>query len=205
MSERELADVGYLRALAEQGRNTPLVGGPFLVLLGTALAVAFLLHWVLLTEVLGSRHGLWYAATWLGFLLVATVGWLVLHGRSRAKHGSSSVVNQVDGAVWSGVLLALVAVVAGSVGRGMTTGDPQVLNAIMAAAFGLYGVALGAAGVLSGHTWLRYYSFPAFGASSLLWMFGDQEWAYPFAAASTLVVLVVPGLVMIRRRTAATA
>ena len=49
--DRELAaQLGYVRTLAEEGRNTPLVGGPFLVLLGIVLSAAYVLHWALVTE-----------------------------------------------------------------------------------------------------------------------------------------------------------
>ncbi len=182
-----------------------MVGGPFLVLLVIVLSAAYVLHWALVTGAFGSPHGLWYAGLWLGVVLIATAGWLVLNGQARAKRGASSVGNQIDRAVWTGVLLAIGAVVVGSVGRGMASGDPHVLNGIMAAAFGLYGVALGAGVVISGRSWLQIYSFLAYGVSSLLWMYGDQAWAYLFAAASTLVVLVVPGLTMIRNQNTAAA
>jgi hypothetical protein len=81
----------------------------------------------------------------------------------------------------------------------------NVLNGITAAAFGLYAVGLGTTGVLSGQSWLQIFSFMAIGASTLLWMFGDQLWAYPFAAAVTLIVLVVPGQLLVRRQHARAA
>lgn len=53
MTKDELAqDLAYVRTLAEEGRHAPLIGGPFLVLSGLLLSVAYTLQWMLLQGVL---------------------------------------------------------------------------------------------------------------------------------------------------------
>jgi hypothetical protein len=202
MAERELAeDVAYVRGLAEEGRRAPLIGGPFLVFFGLLLCLAYLLHWALLVDLFGPLHGIWFAALWSGFGLLAGIGMILLSKRTSARPGASSIVNRVDGAVWQGVVFAIVATLIGCIGRAVAEGEPDAVNSIMAAGFGLYGVALGATAVISEQMWLRTFSLLAFATSWLLWMFGNENWAYLYASAATLVVLVAPGAVMMRRET----
>jgi hypothetical protein len=105
--------------------------------------------------------------------------------------------------VWQGAALAIGAVIIGGLGHTMLTGDPAVMNAIMAAAFGLYGVALGSTGIIAGQAWLKWFSYLALAASTALWMFGHEPWAYLLAAACAILVLIVPGALMLQRKSAA--
>jgi len=45
-------DLAYVRTVAEEGQQAPLIGGVYLVLFGVLLSVGYVLHWSLLSGVL---------------------------------------------------------------------------------------------------------------------------------------------------------
>jgi hypothetical protein len=201
MTQEELAeDLAYVRRLAEEGRHAPLIGGGFLVFFGVLLAVAYTLQWALLVELFGRTDGRFFGFLWIGYGVCAVFGALFLRPKAGTVPGAASIVNRVDRAVWQGVAMAIWAVVIGCIGRMAMNGDFQAPNAIMAAAFALFGVALGVSATIAQQTWLRPFAWLAFAASIALWLFINEPWAYLLAAFACVVVLIVPGAVMIRRQ-----
>ncbi|WP_144409302.1 hypothetical protein [Pseudoxanthomonas suwonensis] len=199
MTRDDLAeDLAYVRTLAEEGRNAPLIGGRYLVLFGALLTIAYGMHWALIAGAFGPTHWTWILGNWSGFAICAGIGSLMVGRRVRALPGRAAVVNRVDGAVWRGAALAIVAVVVGSVAHDAINDRGVAQNAIMAVGFAVYGVALGATAVIAQQAWLRWFSWLSFVASAVLWTFLNEPWAYLVAAAASVAVLLAPGLVMMR-------
>lgn len=191
-----LDDLAYARTLAEEGRQAPLIGGAYLILFGTLLVICYSAqHYILTTGVL---HQSMVGAVWAGFGVCAGIGVTILSMRSRRMPGVNSVGNRTERIVWQGAAIAILAVVAGSVLRGALLGDFTATNVIMAAGFGLYGVALWATAGLSHYAWLRAFAWLAFSVSGTLWFFMDAPWALLVAAGGSFLVLFVPGVLMMR-------
>jgi hypothetical protein len=193
--EELLQDLSYARTLAEEGRRAPLIGGAYLVMFGVLLAVAYSAQYLALTGAL-PRGVIGFV--WLGFGAAALVGSLLLRGRTKTLPGASSISNRADRTVWQGVALAILFVVAGAVVRGIVYDTYDATNAIMAAGFGLYGVALYSTATLSGHMWLRAFAWLAWSLSGTMWFFLGEPWAYVVAAVGSILVLLVPGFIMMR-------
>ena len=52
--EKNLAsEIAYVKTLAEEGRNAPLIGGVFYLIWGVTLAIACFLTWLRATDVAG--------------------------------------------------------------------------------------------------------------------------------------------------------
>ena len=198
--EELLQDLAYARNLAEEGRQAPLIGGAYLVMFGVLLALAYGAQYAALTGVFPLNN---VGLVWLAFGAAAVIGSLLLRGRVRAMPGAASVANRTDRTVWQAVSWAILFVVAGAIARGIAYGDYSATNAIMAAGFGLYGVALYSTASLSGHMWLRAFAWLSWSASFTMWLFLGQPWAYLAAAAGAVLVLLVPGLIMMRREPSA--
>ena len=196
--EEMLSDLAYARTLAEEGRNAPLVGGSFSVLFGVLLAICYAAQWAVLTGV-WPVDGDVIGYVWIGFGVCALIGSALLSARVRGMPGAAAIPNRVDRTVWQGVAIAILAVVAGTIARAIAQNDYTAPNAIVAAGFGLYGVALYATATVGGHTWLRAFAFTSWLVSCLMWYFLGEPWLYLLAAAASAVVLIVPGLVMMRR------
>lgn len=195
--EDMLQDLAYARTLAEEGRQAPLIGGSFLVLFGVLLAVAWTGQYFIMTS--PALHDAWSGAIWMGFGAAAFLGMFALRARTRTMPGGSSVGNRVDRAVWQGVAIGIMAVVFGIIARSAFTEDYAATDAIMAAGFCLYGVALYATASVSDQKWLRAFAWLAWGVSGTLWFFMGAAWAYLYAAAGAVLVLLIPGVVLMMR------
>lgn len=194
--EELLQDLAYARTLAEEGRQAPLIGGGYLILFGVLLTIAYCTQYAVLA---GSLPTYIIGFTWMSFGVLAGVGCFLLSSRVRQLPGGSSVANQADRSVWNGVAIAIICVVIGCIARGITTNDFTAPNAIMAAGFGMYGIALYTTASMSAEKWLRAFAWIAWLTSIALWYFIDQGWAYLIAAGAAVVVLIVPGAMLIRR------
>jgi hypothetical protein len=190
-----LQDLAYARTLAEEGRQAPLIGGGYLVLFGVLLAVAYAAQYAGLTGALPREY---IGFIWMSFGALAFVGCLIIGFRTRAMPGAASVGNRADRAVWQGVAWAIGFVVLGAVLRSIFYDDYAAINGIMAAGFGLYGVALYATASLSGHMWLRRVAWLSWSVSFTLWLFLGEAWAYLAAAIGAVLVLLIPGLILMR-------
>jgi len=201
--EELLQDVAYVRALAEEGRQAPLLGGSYLVFWGVLNAIAFTAHWAILTGYLPYLDGMIFAIVWGGYGLVAALGMLALRARTDVKPGLNAVGTRAERAAWGGAGLALIAIVVGSLARMLMTDDPTAPNAIFGAAFAIYGATLFGVATLSGQTWMRGFAWLSFGVTLTLCLFANADWAYLYAAIGSLLVLAWPGALLLKREPAA--
>jgi hypothetical protein len=201
--EELLQDLAYARTLAEEGRHAPLLGGSYLVFWGVLNAFAFAAHWAILEGLLPFAGGAAFAILWLSYGVVAAIGMYFLRQRTRDKPGLTSIGSRAERAMWTGAAMALCAIVIGSVARMVMTQDPTAPNAIFGAAFALYGAVLFGVAMLSDQTWLKRFAWLSFGVAGVLCLFANQNWAYVNAAVGSLLVLVWPGVVLLRREPSA--
>lgn len=192
--EELLSDLSYARTLAEEGRQAPLIGGSYLVLFGVLLAAAYVAHWAVLTGQVVMNPG-WI---WLSFGVLAFAGSMALRMRVRRMPGASAIGNRAERIVWRGVSIAILVVVFGAIVQANLFGQFTVINVIMAAGFGLYGVALYATAEIGGHRWLAAFAYLAWLISGVLWAFMNEPWAYLVAAGGVLAVLLIPGVISMR-------
>lgn len=202
--EEILQDLAYARTLAEEGRHAPLLGGAHLVMFGVLNAIAFTAHWCVLTGRLPLLDGAAFAILWMSYGTAASIGLALLRSRTAKKPGNTTVGARAEQAVWSGVGLALAAIAIGSILRMILTEDVTAPNAIFGAAFGLYGAALFVTGKLSQERWLTNFAWISAAVSGVLCIFANSDWAYLTAAVGSLLVLVLPGVTLLRREPSTT-
>jgi hypothetical protein len=202
--DQMLDDLAHARALAEEGRNAPLVGGAYLILFGVLLAACYVFQWAVLARVLPYGANT-IGFVWMGFGAAAIIGVALIGRRIQNLPGAAAIANRVDRAVWHGVAAAIIVTVAGAVARAIVADDFGAPNAIVAAGFGLYGVALYATAAVGGHLWLRNFAIQAWVLSGLMWFYVNETWLYLLAAGGCIAVLIAPGIIMLRRQPAATA
>ena len=200
-----LADVAYARTLAEEGRKTPLLGGSYLVFWGVLNAVAFAVQFGILQGLVPVLNGMSFGLLWLGYGAVSVIGMTLLRMRTRTKPGLTAIGTRAERALWSGAAIAVIAVVVGSIARMLMTNDPSAPNAILAAAFALYGAALFGTASLSEQTWLRGFGWLSLAVAANCAMFAGQNWVYVIASVGSLLALVWPGIILLKREPAAVA
>lgn len=203
--EELIKDVAYARALAEEGRHAPLLGGAYLLFWGLLNAAAFVAHWAILMGAAPDIGAPPFAVLWMSYGAVATVGMFLLRSRTRTKPGLGSVGARAEQSIWNGSGIVLVAIVIGSIARMALDQDATAPNAIFGAAFAIYGAALFGVAKLSGHAWLSSFAFVSAATAGLLCAFANEPWAYLLAATGAFAVLALPGLILLRREPAALA
>ncbi len=201
--EEMLQDLAYARTLAEEGRHAPLLGGSYLVFWGVLNAAAFSAHWGVLEGYVPYMNGAAFAAVWIAYGVIAGVGMFLLGQRTRQKPGLTSIGVRAESAMWRGAALAILAVSIGSIVRMIIESDSTAPNAIFGAAFALYGAALFGTAKLSQQGWLTAFAWLSFAVAGTLCLFANQNWAYLNAAIGSLLVLLAPGLVLMRREPSA--
>jgi hypothetical protein len=198
-----LADIAYARTLAEEGRHAPLLGGAYLVFWGALNAIAFAVQFGILQGLVPFMDGASFGVLWIGYGVASTIGMTLLRMRSRTKPGLTAIGTRAERALWTGAAIAVMAVVIGSIVRMIVTNDPTAPNAILGAAFALYGAALFGTASLSEQTWLRGFGWLSVAVAASVCMFADQNWAYVIASIGSLLALVWPGVILLRREPSA--
>lgn len=202
--DQDLAgEVAYVRALAEEGRNAPLVGGVTYVVWGLAVGLAALVAFADGVGVITLSGPL----TWAPWFAAFAAGWgfsLWLGRRADRKPGSRTVGNRTAMSAWFAVGLFITGFFATLFlvhDRFAAAGVPPyfLFSLMFPVAFGLYGVAFFASATAARLDWLRWFAVAAwlFSFASLFLL--DSAWQMLVAAIGIFICAVIPGLVLMRR------
>ncbi len=196
-------EIAYVRSMAEEGRNAPLVGGMLYVIWGAVIAFAALLSFFKVASAikLPLIGGLWI------WILALAIGWgasFVLGPRAGLKPGAMTIGNRTATAAWFavGVYISLLWIAALAFrGRFAAIGvDPDFLFDLMfPVAFGLYGIAFYATAVAARLAWMRGFAVAAWIFSiAALYFVGDGRQLL-IGAAGSVVCALLPGVLLMRR------
>lgn len=195
-------DLAYVKALAEEGRDTPLVNGVTYVIWGgliglTALIVyADAIGWIDLGPTAGY-------APWIAAFVIGWASSLFFGRRAGAKPGASTIGNRTASAVWLGVglfmtgfWLTLMIVHDNFTAAGV---PPYFLfNLMFPIGFGVYGIAFFATAAAGRLPWLRTFAFVSWGCSiSALFLMASPHMLL-VAAFGSFVCVLAPGLIFMR-------
>lgn len=200
----ELSDeIAYVRSLAEEGRNAPLVGGVLYIVWGGLIAVAALIQFAQSAGFLNLGGGL----RWAPWIAAFAFGWALSFWFGRRAHnkpGSRTVGNRTAMAAWqavglfmSGFFIAVAIVHERFTALGV---PPYFLFSLMfPVSFGLYGVAFFASATAARLDWLRWFAIAAWGFSFLSMFLLDSAYQMLAAAVGVAVCALVPGIILMRR------
>ena len=198
--DEALADLAYVRTLAEEGRKAPLLGGAHLVGWGVLVSAAFVGHGVIVNTVPQSQDwGLMLGGLWGGFGLLGGLMSTALQRRMQRRPGSAALSNRADQAIWTGATLILVSLALGAIGHMAFTGDYTAPNFIPGASFAVYGGAMMASSMVAEEKALQPFALFSVAAGLCLSIGADHPWMYFAAAAAALLALAAPGLVLLRQ------
>ncbi len=194
-----LSDLDYVRTLAEEGRNAPLIGGRFGLWWGFLLCGALLFHWLMETGRVGAP-GYMFGVLWLGFAVVGVIGGRVLIRSLKGKPGASAVNNRVSRALWTGNSVVLFTFwFAASLSAGLGYNDFSLMNMIMPLAFGLYGLTSYVTAAMSGDKWMYIPGVSGFVfMAALLFMLSSPD-LFLVAIVGVIATLIIPGGLQMRR------
>jgi len=190
-------DIAYMRALAEEGRKTPLLGGAILVTAGLVFGLASVGHWAVITQTLAVGPEA-LAVIWLGAMAVFVAALIVLSVRLKRKPGALSPANRAAGAAWGSVGGA-VFVLAISMGFVAWRTQSDIASYLFPSVIlALYGTGWAVSSAMSERRWMTWVAVGAWiGAPAVAFLAGSAEQYLAYAAALILFAFV-PGLAMMR-------
>lgn len=196
-------EVAYVKALAEEGRNAPLVGGVLYVIWGAAMGISALATWASASGVVALPFvgGLWF---WVASFVIGWAASFIIGGKTMTKPGALTVGNKTARAAWIavGIFMSLFWVAAMVFqGRLAAAGfEGRFLFGLMfPVAFGLYGIAFFATAVAARLDWMRGFAIASWVFSvAALYFIGDAR-QFLVGAAGSLLCAALPGLLMMRR------
>ena len=195
-------DLAYVKALAEEGRDTPLVGGVMYVIWGGLISASALFVYV---QALGLLD-LGVVGYWSPWIVAFAAGWILsmtFGPRTGAKPGASTLGNRTASAVWfavgvfmTGFWFTLMAVHDNYTDVGV---PPYFLFSLMfPVAFGLYGIAFYATAAAGRAPWLKWIAFVAWGCSALSLSLMTSGHQMLVGGLGSFVCVVLPGIAMMR-------
>lgn len=197
-----VADIAFIRDLAEQGRNTAPLNGPFLIVASVIFGIANLGQWALATELVevSPWAPLWL---WVGAGAVFGLSLFVLIRRHDTKPGANTLINKSIGASWTAVGFGIFAVWLAFMGVGFKTGDWTMMWAMPSLVFASYGSAWFLAGEMTGRRWMKGIALVAYGGAAALGLFVGDTAIYLVFTVLLVLVALVPGIVLTRQEPAA--
>lgn len=195
-------DLAFLRALAEEGRRTPLLGGSLLAAAGGCYGLASLVQWLILARIVGvppvSVFGVWLVAMAV-HLTIQTV----LIRRLTKRPGMTSSTNRASRDAWTAVgigcfvLILAIAVASWKARTGLLIGFAPSIVLV------LYGSAWWVAASVSRIAWIRVVALASFATAVALGFLIGSTLVWLAYAAALIFLAALPGLVLTRQEPSA--
>ena len=200
-------DLAFVRAMAEEGRNVPLVGGSSFMLWGGLIGSAAMLSWFNDIGIYNMPFSnLWL---WTGAIIIGWVASIALARATGPTPGASTFGNKTAGAAWFGcgvfITIFWLSIVGAEIMRpedGFPVGNLGA--AMFSVAFGLYGLAFMVSAVAANVTWMRWVAVVSWVISSGLLFALNSKFYMLLAALGTYAVVFVPGFILYRNQPSTT-
>ena len=191
-------DIAFMRALAEEGRAAPLLGGAILLTAGLVFGGASVAHFAISAS--GAHLTPWiYPILWIGSAVVFTVILQVLKTRYRGRPGISSPSNRAMGGVWQGVGWAAFALFIALGIASWKLDSPVIFGLFPSAILVLYGAAWTLAARMSDLKWMRWIALMAFVFAALMPLLLNDTRIYLVYAAALGLTAALPGVLLMRQ------
>lgn len=194
-----LSDLDYVKTLAEEGRNAPLLGGRIGIWWGILLCVTLFAHWLIVTGRvdIGPEY---LGVLWIGFAVIGITGTAFLKRTLNGKPGGLAANNRVSHALWTGNTFFLFLFgFAASTSAGLGYVDFDIMNLMMPLAFGLYGLTGYVTAKISGENWIMFPAAAAFLIMALSLFILNSPNLFLLAIAGVIVTIIIPDLIHLRR------
>lgn len=191
-------DLAYMRALADEGRRVPLLGGSILVAAGLIYGTAALAHWAIFAGLLdvapGALNVIWGVAV-VAFLIAL----FVLKARLGTRPGAAAMANRVSGVAWGAMGGASFAIGVSLFAAVWKTGDWIFMGLFPPVILALYGSAWIVGSALSDRPWLKWVAIASYAAAVGSALLIGETAQYLVYAVAFLLLSVLPGLALMRQ------
>lgn len=197
--EQILADLDYASAIAKDGANTPLLGGPIGLMWGVLISLTFIVHWGISSGAFGLPEP-YLAGLWIGFALIGGLGSFLLGRKIDEKPGANSAANRVEGYVWI-MFAAMMATLAFGIILNIILqgGTPALFDFMVIIGFAGQGLAYGVVAKMSGLKWVHLASLAGFVTSALCFSAYGTSHFYLLAAFAAAMTIIIPSLYSMKK------
>ncbi len=191
-------DLDYLRTLAEAGEQSPLLAGRFYALWGLLTALAYSLHFIFVTGLIGGPGAL--PILWISFILIGAAGHFVLLRLLFGADlpGGGAIGNRTSQYVWRFASLVLSCLFAGLILKASLSGDPGLMNWSIPFVLATYSLAMGVTGSLADNKIIRRAAYASAASVGLTTLMIDSPYVYLLASVIMLLVAALPGFLLLR-------
>lgn len=199
-TEDAVADIAWMRKLAEEGADAPMRGASVLLAAGLIYGAASIAHWLAAAGVIplniNQASLVWLVATVVFWVMLA-----VLIPRIRRGGISSTLANRASGIAWSSVgwgIFAL-AIAMGVLGwRLGPTSGPALFALIPSVIMVFYGAGWAVSAAMFKNRTMWMLSIASFAAAPIMALFAGQPALYLAYAVALFGLMALPGYLFMR-------
>ena len=191
-------DIAFMRALAEEGRQTPMLGGSVLLAAGLIFGGGNAVGAYLTATRTHFSNAAW--ALPISALALFLVVLAILKRNLAARPGATSPVNRATGTMWRAVGWSIMLMVAALGVAAWRLNDWRLMAALPIVIFALYGAGWQVAAAMTRSGWLRWVAFGSYATAALTAWFTNDPMASSLVSTAGLFLLVAaPGFVLMRQ------
>lgn len=194
-------DIAYMRAMAQEGRQAPLLNGPIMVAAGLIFGVANLVQWAIVSDfvVVAPIVMLW---VWLTAGAAFSAALVFLTRRASRKPGYGSTGNKAVGAAWSALGFGIFVMWLSLMAVGFASGNWDMMWAMPSIVATTYGTAWIISAAFSSQRWMTLVGLISYaGAIACGALIGNPAIYLVFSVLMVLTGLI-PGLALTRQEPA---
>ena len=191
-------DIAFMRALAEEGRQAPMLGGGVLLAAGAIFGLASVLQWAAMT-------GLLVLSPWAPVVIWTSAGAVfgiaarAVIRRSQSKAGARASVNRATSAAWAAVGWTIFAIWLALMAMAYRTRNWAVMDVFPIVILALYGAAWAVAAAMTRKGWMRLTAMGCFVAGVAMGLLAGTPHMLLVYAACLVLFAVVPGFALMRQ------
>ncbi|MCF6344006.1 MAG: hypothetical protein L3J15_04925 [Devosiaceae bacterium] len=193
-NEKLTQEISWLKEMAQEGRNSPIVGGIIGIWWGIISFVMMLIHWASITSniPLAIENIGW---AWLAYMIIGSIGTFVLVKKLEDKPGFNSMTSRIIGSTWMLTSAGIFTFTLGSVIATFGFGMPYwIFNIILPVALICWGIANGVAASLSGRKAFGFAAGISFLLALIMFAFLLSPTIYLIAAFAILFISIMSAL-----------
>jgi len=192
-------DIAFMRALAQDGRRGPMIGGATLVSAGVIFSIATLVCWAMATGLIAAQAA-WFLGDWVAAMGIHVAVMAILVGRWRRKGhpGAAGAANRAFRWAWSACGWSIAVIFAGSALTVWRTHSWMVFASFPTIILALYGAAWSVSAAMSDRKWMRWVAVGSFAAALGMALVPDVSAGYLAFAAALILLAAVPGYILMR-------
>jgi len=191
-------DIAYMKALAQEGRRAPLLGGSILITAGLVFGLASLVAYGIDSGILNVPP-VAYAFLWGGAMLVFFVilAWQIR--KTDRKPGAQSAANRAAGAGWMGVGLGIFVMSLSMAVIGWKVQSPIPSLIFPSLIFALYGSGWAVSATMSDQKWQWTLAIACWIAAPLIAFLTGSPLMWLAYAAGLFLFALLPGVLLVRQ------